>query len=319
VPNDFAPLPNSCLFPGDVFYFSPRRSLQISPLPEFIFISRFSYRRFQAFRTPFHTFSPSTVYSDSTRSNISSHLSALPVDDVSDRIQRLSLHISPFSEVTDINTLFELADESDDHSDHTPQQPDAHFDDRSASDMLSAETVPAVAPDSPAESESPISSVHKSGRTFRHTATAANLSPDTASGTRSSVKRGAESSPENADPVVETQTKKPVLRFRKLKVARQLFDQTQSDDMQLEHMFSNMGIGTPADEEHDDDDEEPISIKSGSGRSSSTVRSFFLTISPVAGQIPAEDVTSSPKSWNSHSCEYSHNDGQSGLWSGQTQ
>lgn len=37
--NDFVALPNSCLYPGDVYYFSPNRASLVSPLPPFRFIT----------------------------------------------------------------------------------------------------------------------------------------------------------------------------------------------------------------------------------------------------------------------------------------
>ena len=246
----------------------------------------------------------------SSNSTFSSLLSALPIDAVSDRIRRLSQSLSPFSEVQDIERLFDISEQDEDAeeaeqiADQDPASPPSG---KQSSGRAASQ------PDSPAESESPIAR-HKSR--FPDSASTSDQQPG--SGSRSSVKRSAESSPDDddddddEDPVKETQKKKPLLRFRKLKVARQLFEQTQMEEPQLEHMFHKLDIGTtPVVQEEDVDDEEPISIRSGSGCSDS-IRSFFLTRSSVEAESAEKTpeaaviVTSSPKSWNSHSCEQSH-------------
>lgn len=299
--DEVAPLPNSCLFPGDAFFFSPRRGLLTSPLPEFAFITRFSYTRFQMFRTPFHNFSPSTA-----TSSLSSHMSALLIDDVSNWIHKLPHHVSPF------------AMESDDLSDMWERDEDAEEAERNVTaqsgDWSRSATIAAATSESPADSESPISCPK-----YRQPDSAGRASEQSVS--RSSVKRSAESclsdenddddDDNNEDPVRETQMKKPVLRFRKLKVARKIFEQTQGPDSQLEQMFGRLDIAATPGGGDDDDDEEPISIKSGSECSGS----FFLSKSSVRVGTPVGEapVASSPKSWNSHSCEQSHGQSVSGL------
>lgn len=309
---DFAPLPNSCLFPGDAYFFSPRRGLRTSPLPQFVFITRFSYTRFQGLRTPFHTFSPSTQTSSPSSS---SHLSHLPVDDVSDRLWRLSLCPSPLSDVRELEQLFDLSEqeELDDDASTEPEVRDSPpvttpvTQSQQQVRDLSPTVTEAAAPDPAVESESPISRRKKSSP-----ASSAASSDQIRS--QSSQKRSAESSSssedDGGDPLHETFKKKPILRFRKLRVARHLFEQTP-----LEHVLERMDIRTP---DEGDEDEEPISIKSGS-ECSDTTRSFFLTKSPEVHSSPIRTPVMSgirespPESWNSHSCEHSHGQSMSEL------
>ena len=57
--------PSTCLYPNDCFYFTPSR--KPSPLPEFVFKSRFSYHRFKHGRPSFrHPGSDDSMFSAST-------------------------------------------------------------------------------------------------------------------------------------------------------------------------------------------------------------------------------------------------------------
>ena len=99
---------------------------------------------------------------------------------------------------------------------------------------------------------------------------------------RVSQKRGHE------EPVHETMKKKPLLRFRRLPVRKQLFESTP-----LVREFACLEV------DRSPDDEEPISIRSASDGDCS--RSFFL--SHRASPSPP---ASPPSSYNSHVCERSH-------------
>lgn len=224
-----------------------------------------------------------------------------------ERIQRLSQHPSPFSEVADIERMWDISEAEDENAEEDEETVSQHVSQSSPLHRTS-EKVDAFV-ESPTERESPISQT-------KSRVTVSPASEQQSGHSRTSVKRSAEFSPEieseseQEDPVKETQKKKPLLRFRKLKVARQLFEHSQTEQPQLENLFSRLDIGvTPAAVIEDDvNDEEPISI-----RSDQSVSSFSLTRSPAAlgeGEMTPEaaeqTMPSSPKSWNSHSCEHNH-------------
>ena len=72
--------PTSCLWPHDNYYISPTRVSRTSPLPDFAFRTRFSYKRFKNHEIPFlnpdsseSITSPSTPPGSSSSSSVSCH------------------------------------------------------------------------------------------------------------------------------------------------------------------------------------------------------------------------------------------------------
>lgn len=111
--NGYQYSPSSCFWPGDAYYFSPKRASLTSPLPEFHFTTRFSYKKFQNSLTPFHGSDSPSSSSSSSSSLLSFTVRSPEVIEFEKRMKRLHLSPSPVQSVAEYQTIQEMFEEFD--------------------------------------------------------------------------------------------------------------------------------------------------------------------------------------------------------------
>lgn len=214
--NHFPILSSTCLIAGHPYYFSPRRASFVSPLPQFEFVTRFSYTRFHDRQFPFH--GPLSISTIDSSANSSSKRST-----DSQATEIISYKSSSLA------TIIESVEEGEVDLQENPIVTSASA---SAIAIASNSTRTSTSTNTSTRTSTNQFSSSNSNRTSSATINSSNIESNNETSSQSSIH--------------STMTRVKYRKFRHLHAARKLFSPLQSDQ-QIEELGNSMNSLTLED------------------------------------------------------------------------